>query len=153
LFRHYNDPRREDLAIALLRLCRRRHLKLLIAGNWRLAAKIGADGTHLPAWMVRRIGPMALPIQRRPGFLVTAAAHSPRELNRAKDIGADAVFLSPIFATASHPKAQPLGILRTTAWAKDSDVSVYALGGIGTRNGRRLFGTAFTGIAGISGIS
>lgn len=40
-------PLRHEQAVALLQLCRRTGVPLLVNDDWRLAAAIGADGAHL----------------------------------------------------------------------------------------------------------
>jgi len=152
ILRHYNTPDRAALARTLARICRRRGLRLLIAGDWRLAAAVGADGVHLPEGLVRR-GPGAwnAGLPRRPGFLVTAAAHSPAALFRAVRAGADAALLSPVFPTASHPGAPTLGVLRFALWCRSAPLPVYALGGVDTRTAPRLAGSGLAGLAGIGG--
>ena len=87
----------------------------------------------------------------KPGWLVTAAAHSPQALVLARRAGADAALLSPVFPTASHPGAPALGLMRFASWCRCSPIAVYALGGITSQNSRRLQGTGAKGIAGIGG--
>lgn len=148
ILRHYDVPDREPLARALAAHCRRRHVRLLIGGDPRLAFVVGADGWHVPEWMARR-GPGAWRCWRRPDWTVTAAAHSVAGLWRAAAIGADAALLSPIFPTASHPQATPIGALRFAAWCRLSPLPVYALGGVSAKGARRL---ATSGAAGFAGI-
>ena len=144
--RHRDGRGLEALARSLAGPCRRRGVRLLVSGNGRLAWSVGADGLHLPEAMARRG-----PIRRRPGWLVTAAAHSPAALARAAAAGADAALLSPVFATAGHPGALPLGPLLFAAWCRDSPLPVYALGGINSGTARRLMGANPAGFAGIGG--
>lgn len=154
ILRHYGDPARVDLAQRLAAICRRRGLVLLIAGDWRLALAVGANGVHLPEWQARR-GPGArgVPATRRPGFLVTAAAHSPAAIVRAERAGADAVLLSPVFATESHTGAATIGPLRSALWCRRSGLPVYALGGVNPQTAARLAGIGLAGIAGVSGLA
>ena len=142
---------REAQARILLPLCRGRGVLLLIAGDGRLAAKLGADGIHLPTAMLRS-GARVWRLWRR-NWLVTAAAHSPAALHRARRAGADAALLSPVFATASHPQAETLGPLRFAAWCRSGPLPVYALGGITGLTGRRLIHSGTVGFAGIGGLS
>ena len=100
ILRHYDFWNREDLGRQLMNICRQRHVCLLVSADYRLAWKIGAHGVHLPEALAKR-PPL---LGRRPGWLVTAAAHSPAALNQAVRIGADAALLSPVFATQSHPR-------------------------------------------------
>ena len=48
IFRHYRHPKRLDLAIKVVALCRSRGVTCLVAGDWRLAAQARADGVHMP---------------------------------------------------------------------------------------------------------
>lgn len=126
ILRHTDPVRRAVLARRIVPLAHRRHIRVLIAGDARLAARVGADGVHLSEREARR-GPLRL---RQPGWIVTAAAHSRRALVLAARAGADAALLSPVFATPSHPSAKPLGLLRFFRLARQSSVPVIALGGI-----------------------
>jgi len=148
ILRHYDAPERATLARELARICRRARVHLLIAGDWRLALAVGADGVHLPENMVwgRAWG-------RKPQFLVTAAAHSEVAIRRAARIGVDAVLLSPVFPTASHPGANVIGPLRFALWCQSSPVPIYALGGIDAMTVRRLKGSGFAGIAAIGALA
>jgi thiamine-phosphate pyrophosphorylase len=148
ILRHYGAPDRAALARRLAALCRQRGVRLLIAGDWRLAIAVGADGVHLPEAAARR-GPAAWGRggPRRPGFLITAAAHSPAALERAARAGADAALLSPVFPTASHPGATGIGVVRFAAWCRKAPLPVYALGGIDRRTARRLAGAGAAGFA------
>lgn len=100
---------------ALKRLCRQRGLLLLVAADARLARAIGADGLHLPESLVAAPGWQRF---KRPGWLVTAAAHSGAAIARAFSHGADAVLVSPVFPTASHPGGPALGLLRFARLAR-----------------------------------
>ncbi|MCW5699414.1 MAG: thiamine phosphate synthase [Rhodospirillales bacterium] len=155
ILRHYESPDREALARKLAHLCRRRGVRLLIAGDTRLAIRVGADGVHLPEHVLAH-GSRVWALwrrQRRPrGWLVTAAAHSSAALHRAARAGIDAVLLSPVFATPSHPGARTIGPLRFTAMTGTSPLPVYALGGINTKTARRLIASGLAGIAAIGGL-
>lgn len=131
LFRHYELPPARRLALArqVAALCSRLGLVLVVAGDARLARAVAADGLHLPQALIGQAA-----AARRAGLrLVTAAAHDAAAIAQAARHGADAVLVSPVFATASHPGAAPLGVLRFAALATDArrqGLAVYALGGI-----------------------
>jgi thiamine-phosphate pyrophosphorylase len=152
ILRHYEDPAREALGRRLLELSRGAGVRLLVAGDARLAVRLRADGLHLPEWMARR-GTAAWRRWRQPGWLVTAAAHSPAALWRAARAGADAALLAPVFATASHPRAEPLGVLRFAAWCRRAPLPVYALGGVTAATAPRLAAGGAAGIAAIGGLA
>lgn len=153
ILRHYEWPyaRRLALARAMASLCQQRCLILLVAGDARLARAVGADGVHLPQGLL----PLAAGLRRR-FRLVTAAAHDAGAVARAARAGVDAVLVSPVFATASHPGAAGLGVVRFAALvcqAQSKGLRAYALGGMDTVMARRLKAIAMAGIAGIGGIA
>jgi len=148
ILRHYDVAGREALGRELMALCRRRGLSLLIAGDWRLAWKLGAHGVHLPEWQAGR--PPVLP--RKPGWLVTAAAHSRPALLRAARLGVHAALLSPVFATGSHPGVRTLGPARFALLIRRAKLPVYGLGGITAANASLLGPSGAAGIAAISGL-
>ena len=152
ILRHYRMADRESLARRLVRLCRRRGIKLLIAGDARLAAAVGAHGLHLPEGMAQRRARHGW-ARRRKGWFLTVSAHSRRSLFMAARSGADAALLAPVFTTASHPTTPALGPLRFAAWVRNSPVPVYALGGITRANASRLNHTGLVGIAAIGGLA
>ena len=122
VFRHYGLPtaERRSLFEAVRRVARQRRLTLLVAGN-PLAE---ADGTH----------------GRRGRGMMSASAHNLRELRAAERAGAHLVFLSPVFATRSHPDAKPLGPRRFALLAHQAKVPVIALGGMNAECFRSLGG-------------
>ena len=119
-------------------------LSLLVADDPLLAD--AADGLHLPEARAREA---AYWRARRPGWIITSSAHSLSALIHAN--GLDAVFLSPVFATASHADAKPLNPVRAAFIAAAAPVPVYALGGITARNAP-LLANAFSGIAAIGSL-
>jgi len=119
---------------------------LLIADDPQLTAQSGAAGLHLPEARMREAAHWRA---RFPHWIITASAHSLRALMGAQYL--DAVFLSPVFATASHPGARPLTPVRAAVIAAHAPVPVYALGGITPRNAV-LLAPSFSGIAAISSL-
>lgn len=154
ILRHYRAAasERDALAHRLAAACRRRGLRLLIAGDARLAVEVRADGLHLPEAMLRS-APLTWRRCRQRSWVVTAAAHSSAAIRRAASAGVDAVLLSPVFASRSHPGAPTLGPLRFVALVANSPVPIYALGGVDSHTIRRLTGSGAVGIAGIGGFA
>ncbi len=151
ILRDYHHHERAALAARLAAVCRRRRLVLLVAGDWRLAAAVGAAGIHLPEAMARggRVAP-AVGWARRSRRMVTAAAHSPLALSAARRLGADVALLSPVFPTGSHPGAPVIGAVRFRLWARASGLAVVALGGVTAVTARAVAGWA-AGLAAIGG--
>lgn len=151
IIRHPDTKQREKLARKLRPLCRHLKIKMLIAGDARLAWRVRADGVHLPDHLTKKGKGAVWP--RRKGWLITAAAHSRASIFRAKRAGAGAVLVSPVFSTQSHPEKKPLGHLQFARISKISPLPVIALGGITGNNGQRLLPLRPAGFAGIGGWS
>lgn len=132
VLRDDDAPDRRALGEDLAQLCRARHLGLVVAVDVRLAARLGA-GLHIRNG--RR--PLASGQRRRRRALLTSSAHDLPSLRRAALAGVDLVFLSPVFATGSHPGVHPLGLLRWARLATRAGVPVAVLGGV---NGKTLRG-------------
>jgi thiamine-phosphate pyrophosphorylase len=138
----------ETFSGAVLRVARIAGLAVAIAGDPMLASRLGADGFHLPE---TRMGESAYWRARFPSLLITASAHSLHALLRAQSMPVDAVFLSPVFATPSHPERASLTPARANLIARRMHKPLYALGGIEARNATLLHG--FAGIAAIGALA
>ena len=127
VFRHYNVPPAERRALfeRVRRVARRKNLILLLADRPQVADAWGADGSHGP-------GPA------RGTALRSAPVHNLAEIRAAERAGADFLFLSPVFATRSHPGARALGAVRFGQLALQTGLPVIALGGMTPRCSRRL---------------
>ena len=148
VIRTRNRAKLEMFSGAVLRIARRTGLAVVIAGGPELASHLGADGFHLPETCM---GESAYWRARFPSLFVTTSAHSLRALLRAQAMPVDAVFLSPVFATRSHPERASLTPLRANLAAKQMRKPLYALGGINARNATLLNG--FAGIAAIGALA
>lgn len=139
LLRHYDAPGRDRLARHVARVARQRRVMVLVAGaDWRLAARIGAAGVHLPEGIARTLSDPGLRLWLRRGHVLSVACHTPRALARATTLRADFALLSPVFPTRSHPGAPTLGALRFALWAGRARLPVLALGGVNRRTARAL---------------
>jgi thiamine-phosphate pyrophosphorylase len=141
---------RAKLARALRPIARARGLTLLIANDPALVDRVRAAGLHLSEANARRAAELRA---RRPHWLITAAAHSLAACSRAWHWGADAAFLGPVFATASHPNEAGIGPARARAVAGMAPLPVYALGGITGQSAARLRRSGFVGLAAIGSLS
>lgn len=141
VYRAFGAKDAEDVARKLKAVARTRGLILLIGADARLAARVGADGVHLPERMAWRA-----PALRRDGWLVTAAAHSVRA---ARVSGVDAMVVSAVFPSNSASAGKPMGPVRLAMMVRAAGRPVYALGGVTNKTARRLLPTGVVGIAGV----
>ena len=138
--------RRTVLAREIMVIARTRALIVLIANDPRLAAQSGADGLHLSQVQAHLAAHWRA---LRPRWFISVAAHDMRAAAICRF--ADALLLSPIFPTLSHPQALALTPVRANRMAHGLRIPVYALGGVTPRNARLLHG--FAGIAAIGALS
>ena len=117
----------------LMRTARVRGLVVLLAGSPDGARRWGADGVHLRQ---RDAGRAAH--ARRLGLLVTMPVHDVAEARSARRSGADAVFISPLYPTRSHPGAPALGPAAWLRLARLSAAAPIALGGMTEARARGL---------------
>lgn len=146
VYRHFGAPDAEARARRLALIARSRGLKLLIGRDVALAARIGADGIHLPEAEAHR----ALALRRaHPGWIVTSAAHA---LAAARSSRANAVVVSVAFPSNSASAGRALGPIRLSALVRAAGRPVYALGGVNAKTARRLRDTGVIGLAAVEGL-
>ena len=119
-------------------LAARRGLVLLVAGppirgDWRARGRHNSPRTDRP--------------------LRSRAVHDAAEARGARMARADLCFVSPVFATRSHPDTRPLGRWRLARLARLAGGASIALGGMTERRMRRLKGLGVWGWAAIDGLS
>ena len=142
IYRHYHLPPEERVArwYELARSARARGHVLVLADSAQTALDWGADGLYG--------SPRALCPTR--DLLTLATAHDLAEIGLANRFGADAVLLSPAFATRSHPGAPALGPARFRLLAARARMPVIALGGMTPATARRLAWPRWAAIDGLS---
>ena len=143
IFRDYDVADRHQKAAITADLCRQRGLLFYLAGDPALAATLGADGVHLPSALAHKLD--ARPSQK----LVSVACHDPADIARARQLKADSVFLSPVYATKSHPGAPFLGREKFLQLASSAEMPVVALGGVNAMNAETLRGQNVCGFGAI----
>lgn len=134
VFRHHATAptERREIYARVRKIARKRRLALVVAAP----TLSGADGVH-----GRTAG-------RKDGLL-TRPVHSRAEAVAAARAGADLIFVSPVFATRSHPRARTLGVVRLGLMLRGIDIPAIALGGMDARRFRRLAPLKLNGWAAI----
>ena len=129
-----------DYATALRDATRARGAVFFVAERPALARRLGAEGLHLGEGT-------AAPEADSWDGAISVAAHDSPGLARGSRLGAHFALLSPLFATRSHPEAQPLGTDRFARLAADTPVPVLALGGITPANAGQALTAGAAGVA------
>ncbi len=142
VFRHYHLQGDARLArYRVLRLmCQTLGHLVILSGDGATAAAWGADGVY---------GPDAL-AQPTAGLLRLATVHDGDEVERANRAAVDGMFLSPVFASQSHPGGAALGPAGFHVLAQRALSPVIALGGMTAARAAELGWPRWGAIDGLS---
>jgi thiamine-phosphate pyrophosphorylase len=129
--------------------------RLLINSRTDIALVVGANGVHLRSDDVSSTEARSI-VERSTGnwplttdhFFVAVSCHTPLEVARAAEGGADFAVFGPVFEKQSLPRVWPVGLdgLREACRSK---IPVLALGGVTSENAALCFKAGAAGIAGI----
>jgi len=151
LLRSYKAKGRKKIAKRLLKFCRMKKLKLLIASDIKLAEDINAHGVHFPEYMIKKKNiinwVIVKNIKLRKNWIITTAVQSLQAIKNAEFFDIDAALLSPVFSSKSHPNKKNLGINKFSKIVKKTKLPIYALGGINIKNIKSLLRTDIIGYA------
>jgi thiamine-phosphate pyrophosphorylase len=142
IYRHYHLAPEGRVArwFELRRIARARGHLMVLADSSLTAREWGADGVY---GAPRALYPTS-------SLLTLATAHSLHEIGIANRARADAVLVSPVFPTRSHPGAQTLGPVRFRLLASHASMPVIALGGMTGTAVRRVHWQRWAAIDGLS---
>lgn len=114
-----------------------------------VALALGLRGVHRP-----QAGLPVAPLRRlmESQRLIGVSCHDAGEVDEAQALGADYVTLSPIYATASKPGAEAIGLSTLRALAASHAMPIYALGGVTPDLAAECLAAGARGVAVLSGI-
>ncbi|TAM10218.1 MAG: Nudix family hydrolase [Nevskiaceae bacterium] len=135
-----------DLARPVARACAAAGVALVVDRMAALEAGIVAAGLHLGGVQLARI--TARPVDHE--IICFASVHDAAQLALAYARDVDAVIVSPLRATPSHPQAQGIGWDAFHRLAVDAGLPAYALGGVGPGDLETVRRHGGFGVAGIS---
>lgn len=150
VFRTFGAPDALATGKRLAAVARRRGVLMMVGMDGALAARLGADGVHLPERLAGRAGHVRA---LRGRFLVTAAAHDLPAALRALRAGVDAVVVSPVLPSRSPSAGRAIGVRAFARLARAAALPTYALGGVNAHTARRLAGSGAVGLAAIEGLT
>ncbi|NOS74994.1 MAG: Nudix family hydrolase [Methyloglobulus sp.] len=125
-------------------LCKAHNAWLLLNSSVKNAEDFEVDGLHLTS--ADLLACEQRPVNKR---WVAASCHNGDELYHAQKIGVDFVVLAPVLPTPTHPDAEVLGWDQFAELVANSNLPVYALGGL---TGSDLLLAQRAGAQGIAGI-
>lgn len=132
-----------QLAERVIERAPRQRLRVLLDRGPDMARALGAAGCHIPQ------DGIAAATNVDDAGLRIASCHDAESLAQARAAGFDAAVLGPVRATPTHPGMEALGWDRFAALARQANLPLYAIGGVGpdTLNAAQAY--LARGVAGI----
>ena len=127
--------------------CKKRRFNLYLANNIKLAIKLNLDGVYIPAFN-KKLNYHNLKCNKK--FKIIGSAHNFKEVRVKEKQNCEIIFISPLFKTQKSKSY--LGIAKFNLIANGTKKDVICLGGIDTKNLKRVNLTKSKGIASISWI-
>ena len=143
IYRNYNQKYNQKLILELKNYCKKKGNKFILSNNIKLAINLNLDGAYIPAFNkdLRHLS-----YSYKKGFILIGSAHNIYELRIKETQNVQAIFLSSIFKKNKNY----LGINKFKLFSFFIKLKLIALGGISTKNLKRLNLTNCDGVAGIS---
>lgn len=152
IIRHETRQGKINLIHKIKRLCQKHNVKLLVSDDQRLALAFRLDGVHLSENNIAKTASCGQFLKQNPNYIITSACHSAKALKDAERAKVDAVLVSPVFPTDSHPHARTLSLWGFQNLTRHTTLRTYALGGIHKKTAQRLIKSNACGFAGINGL-
>lgn len=127
---HMTQEEYVEFARQIIALAHAHGARVLLNADPDIVPVCDADGVHLNSRRLLAASTRPLPLP----YLIAASCHDPTELARAAALGADFSLLSPVLPTTSHPDRPALGWQEFARLRLQSDIPVYALGGMQTQH-------------------
>lgn len=150
-YREKNGPGKRMLekARALVTLCHKYNVPLLVNDRLDIALMSGADGVHLgqddiPVAEARKLA--------GEDFIIGATAHNVKEALAAEKAGADYLGCGAVFATTTKKDTVPLGLDGLRAIRQVVHIPIVGIAGITAQNFGQVLETGANGVAVVSAI-
>ena len=144
IFRDYaSKTLDEKLILRIKEYCKRRGLKFFLSNNVKLAIKLNLDGAYIPSF---NNDTRHLSFSFKKKFLLIGSAHNNKEIKIKEKQNVKVLFLSSLFKKNKNY----LGFNKFKLLSQLSNKKIIALGGISSKNFKKLRMLNCFGFAGIS---
>ena len=143
IYRNYNSEDSLKTIIKLKKYCKKKSLKFFLSNNVKLAINLNLDGAYIPSF---NKSTNHLIFSKSKNFLLLGSAHNNKEIKIKERQAVNILFLSSIFKKNKNY----LGFNRFKLLTNLTKINVIALGGITSKNLKRLNMANCKGFAGIS---
>ena len=144
IYRNYSSDRPDQsLILKIKRYCKKNSIKFYLSNNIKLAIKLNLDGAYIPAFNQNF---KHLTFSYRKNFKLVGSAHNLKEIRVKEKQKVSKIFLSSLFKKNKNF----LGINRFKLLSKLTKKKIVILGGISTKNKKKLSLLDQSEFAGIS---
>ena len=143
ILRNYSSKIDLKSIINLKKICKKKNFKFFLSNDVRLALKLKLDGAYIPSFNKNT---KHLSFSFAKNFLLLGSAHNNRELKIKETQLVKIIFLSSLFKKNKNF----LGINKFKLLSKLTNAKIVALGGISSKNLKKLNLLNCYGFAGIS---
>ena len=144
IFRDYTSKKVDEVLIRKIRnYCKKKSLKFYLSNNVKVAIKLNLDGAYIPSFN-KELNHLSYSFKKK--FNIIGSAHTLKEIKVKEKQKAKKIFLSSLFKKNKNY----LGINKFKILKKLTNKEIIALGGISTKNIKKLNLVNCFSFAGIS---
>jgi thiamine-phosphate pyrophosphorylase len=143
IFRNYSSKIDLKSIINLKKICKKKNFKFFLSNDVKLALKLKLDGAYIPSFNKNT---RHLSFSFAKNFLLLGSAHNNKELKIKETQLVKIIFISSLFKRNKNY----LGINKFKLLSKLTNTKIVALGGISSKNLKKLNLLNCYGFAGIS---
>ena len=144
IFRDYTSKKVDEVLIIKIRnYCKKKSLKFYLSNNIKLAIKLNLDGAYIPSFN-KELNHLSYSFKKK--FYIVGSAHTLKEFKVKEKQKVKKIFLSSLFKKNKNY----LGINKFKILKKLTKKEIIALGGISTKNIKKLNLVNCFSFAGIS---
>tara|TARA_B110000008_G_scaffold124649_1_gene127237 strand:- start:150 stop:677 length:528 start_codon:yes stop_codon:yes gene_type:complete len=143
ILRNYSSENNIKTILNIKKFCKKKEYKFFLSNNVKLALKLNLDGAYIPSFN-SNINHLSYSLKKN--FFIIGSAHNNKEIKIKEKQLVKIIFLSSIFKKNKNY----LGINKFKLFANLTKIKIVALGGVSTKNLKKLKLLNCFGFAGIS---
>ncbi len=144
IYRNYlSEIQDQKTILQIKKYCKKKSLKLFLSNNVKLAMKLDLDGVYIPAFN-HNFNHLSYSFKKK--FKIIGSAHNLREIRIKEKQNVQKIFLSSLFKKNKNY----LGINKFKLFSKYTNKKIVVLGGISSKNIKKLKLLNIFDFAGIS---
>lgn len=145
IYRNYKIKINEKKILIIKNLCKKKGIKFYLSNNTKLAVKLDLDGSYIPSFN-KTFDHNSYSLKKK--FTLLGSAHNLKEIRIKEKQCVKNIFISPIFLTKNNKFS--LGIYKFLKLKNLSLKKITCLGGINSKNIKKIKMLKITNVAGIS---